>query len=240
MSGCIVLPGLFGVFVQGLLFLCCVAVLVGKKLHEGASRTWWDFGLDSSKQFLGAGWIHVLNLFFATLLERMTEDGDQCEWYWLNIMLDTTLGVAVEYVLLVAFGRAATSLCPESAEDFKSGEYRNADGGFDKVKYAKQLVVWLAIVSGMKLSMVLLMIVFGTPLQATAGFILSPFMTSPELKLLAVMIVTPICMNALQFWITDNFIKKQDSKDKSRRFEDSADSEMRDVNASRIGHTTKL
>ena len=32
---------------------------------------------------------------------------------------------------------------------------------------------------------------------------------SPNLKLLVAMIATPFCMNALQFWVTDNFIKKQ-------------------------------
>ena len=37
----------------------------------------------------------------------------------------------------------------------------------------------------------------------------SRFASSPNLKLLVAMIATPFCMNALQFWVTDNFIKKQ-------------------------------
>ena len=35
------------------------------------------------------------------------------------------------------------------------------------------------------------------------------FSASPNLKLLVAMIATPFCMNAMQFWITDSFIKKK-------------------------------
>jgi len=58
------------------------------------------FCLDSSKQIAGAGWIHVANMFCAMILGKVAKRGDQCEWYWIEIMLDTTLGVAVEYYLL--------------------------------------------------------------------------------------------------------------------------------------------
>ncbi|CAE8736999.1 unnamed protein product [Polarella glacialis] len=65
----------------------------------------------------------------------------------------------------------------------------------------------------MKLSMVLLMVLLAGPLQSVANFVLGPFLAKPELKLLVVMLATPIAMNALQFWMTDNFIKKRDTEE---------------------------
>ncbi|CAE7259835.1 Stimate, partial [Symbiodinium pilosum] len=202
--------------VQLLLFFCCVGTLVVKKVKEGPRRTWFQFGLDSSKQFLGAGWIHVMNLLCATIMGNRMGEGDECEWYWLNIMLDTTLGVWVEYILLRVLTEALDSLLGEGAQDFRTGIYwRN--GEFQVIMYVKQLVVWLCIVSFMKLAMVVLMILLAKPLTLAARTVLNPFLEKPELKLIIVMIATPMIMNAFQFWVTDNFIKKPEG-DESQGF----------------------
>jgi hypothetical protein len=211
MAECLVLPGLYGVLVQGLLFLCCVMTLVCKKVREGAQRTWWEFGLDSSKQFVGAGCLHVLNLVCAEKMSPL-KGGDECEWYWINIMVDTTLGVLVEYWFLSVITRLIeTQLSPEAAAEFKTGEYY-VDGVFHIARYFKQLSVWLLVVIAMKFSMVLFMLLLNAPLLATSKFILQPFLTTPSLKLLVVMIATPLFMNSLQFWLVDNFIKKRQSR----------------------------
>ncbi|CAK9046343.1 unnamed protein product [Durusdinium trenchii] len=203
MKPCVVLPGLQGLLVQLLLFGCCVGTLVAKKVCEG-ERTWFQFGLDSSKQFIGAGWVHVLNLLCAEILGSQMGDGDECEWYWLNIMLDTTLGVLVEYLLLRVVADALNNLL-ESAEDFRTGSYWRG-GEFQAIMYAKQLGMWLTIVTFMKLFMVVLMVLLAKPLTLAARECLKPFM-NPLLKLLVVMIVTPAVMNAFQLWVTDNFLK---------------------------------
>jgi len=219
---CHVLPGWTGCAVQVLLFLITVGVLVAMKVREGTKRTWVDFTLDSSKQIIGAGWVHVMNLLCAVVLGRITSGDtcDECEWYWINIVLDTTVGVGVQYVLL----RALTNLvlrCLQSsssrallpvggvAEDFSTGDYRSRETG--KVlpkRYLKQLALWLVVVSGMKLSIVLLMIVCSAPLQFLASIALKPFIQRPATKLIVVMVLTPMCMNAFQFWVTDNFLQK--------------------------------
>merc|ERR1711964_433009 len=96
----------------------------------------------------------------------------------------------------------------ERAQDFHTGEYKNADGSLHTPKYFKQLGVWLLIVTCMKASMVGLMFAANEPLQQTAHLVLTPVMNNNHVKLLVVMILTPFCMNTLQFWITDNFIRK--------------------------------
>merc|ERR1719487_1937613 len=131
-------------------------------------------------------------------------------------MVDTTLGVGVEYVLLHLFtGLLEILLGEEGAADFHSGsyDYDPATGSFHKTNYAKQLVVWLLVVTGMKLTMLLLMIVAALPLQTVAHAVLAPCMQSDELKLLVVMIMTPFIMNSFQFWVVDNIIKKHDDEE---------------------------
>ncbi|CAE7620956.1 tetA [Symbiodinium sp. CCMP2456] len=178
------------------------------QFHDG--RDFSEFLMDSSKQLIGAAWIHLLNLLFAQKMEKHYEEagGDECDWYWINIVVDCTLGVACTYVLLQLSTRIILATVPDQAPDFKTGEYR-VNGGIDAAKYIKQLAVWLVVVSSMKVGMVVFMAVFHTLLLAVARMTLAPFASSPNLKLLVAMIATPFCMNALQFWVTDNFIKKQ-------------------------------
>mmetsp|Transcript_44059 Transcript_44059/g.82385 ORF Transcript_44059/g.82385 Transcript_44059/m.82385 type:complete len:244 (-) Transcript_44059:72-803(-) len=207
---CYILAGTTGKVTQFVLFLCCCAALLLKwsQFHDGRDLS--EFLMDSSKQLIGAGWIHLLNLLFAQRLEKHYEKdgGDQCDWYWINIVVDCTMGVAVTYVLLQVAMRIIQSVLPNQALDFKTGDYR-LNGSIDAARYVKQLAVWLVIVSTMKISMVLFMALFHMLLLGMARVVLVPFASSPNLKLLVAMIATPFCMNALQFWITDNFIKKQ-------------------------------
>eukprot|EP00811_Abedinium_folium_P002715 NODE_12494_length_1221_cov_9.744973.p1 GENE.NODE_12494_length_1221_cov_9.744973~~NODE_12494_length_1221_cov_9.744973.p1 ORF type:complete len:246 (+),score=71.70 NODE_12494_length_1221_cov_9.744973:121-858(+) len=207
---CDVLPGFFGFFIQFLLFVACVLTLAYKKSRD-RMRTWAEFLLDSSKQLLGAAWIHVLNLVFAQQLEATLQSGDECEWYWVNIMVDTTLGVGVEYVLLsLIMGALIRCLGEDAAADFESGSYYDGRSpSFDRYRYLKQLLVWGVVVSGMKLSMLLLMVLAAQQLQALAHFMLMPFFANSSIKLLVVMIVTPMIMNSFQFWVVDNIIKKK-------------------------------
>lgn len=214
--GCTVLPGLFGALVQCLLFVTCVVVLVHKKSRD-TTRTWLEFGMDSSKQIIGAGWIHFLNLVFAKKLE-MHLTGDQCEWYWVNIMVDTTLGVGVEYVLLACIMYVLKAWLGAGAADFETGTYyKHSNGSFDYGMYLKQLVVWLVVVTGMKVSMLVLMVIAAVHFLTIAHLVLVPFEASDELKLLVVMIATPVVMNAFQFWVVDNIIKKKIHEEEERQ-----------------------
>merc|ERR1712048_193983 len=112
-------------------------------------------GMDSSKQLFGAGLIHVLNLLFAQRLQsHYMILGDECDWYWINIVVDCTIGVFVNYLLLhLCVDAILPAAVPDQAHDFKSGEYTEGDS-FEAMKYIKQLILWLAIVTIMKLSMV--------------------------------------------------------------------------------------
>eukprot|EP00927_Polykrikos_kofoidii_P048459 TRINITY_DN42730_c0_g1_i1.p1 TRINITY_DN42730_c0_g1~~TRINITY_DN42730_c0_g1_i1.p1 ORF type:complete len:258 (+),score=15.09 TRINITY_DN42730_c0_g1_i1:101-775(+) len=204
MTECKVLSGLFAIFIQGILFIISIGVLALKFKLDPAGRTLTQFVFDSSKQIVGAGWIHVLNLAFSVVLESATTGGDQCAWYWIEIMVDTTLGVGVEYVILLGLVHLlAKFVSREVALEATSGTYM-LDGQFQWGSYSRQLGVWLVAVSSMKIVMVLLFLILSVPLQAVAEFILSPCQNLPSVKLVVVMILTPGIMNSLQFWLVDN------------------------------------
>jgi len=199
-------------FVSGksaVLFAFVVIGLIIKKTRERSNRTWPDFILDSSKQMIGASWLHLLNILFSFALHSLG-GGDECTWYWLHITLDTTLGVYVNYQLhKLIYKIIIPKWCsPRMAANFKSGDY-GSPGNIHWGKYFRQLFVWLFIVSVMKCTMVLIMIVAHIPLIAIASGILSPFDYNPQFKLIIVMVFTPLLMNTVQFWITDSFTKKK-------------------------------
>jgi len=214
MAECHTLAGVTGKVVQVALFLICCGTLLFKYHRSHGGRSFNVFLMDSSKQLIGSCWIHLLNLLFAQLLEQQFEGGgDECDWYWVNIVIDTTLGVACTYVLLRLMTQLVHQFLPDQVDDLRTGDYNDANGAFVSMKYVKQVVEWLLIVSAMKICMVIVMFIGHTLFIALASAFMSPFAGSAEAKLLMAMIVTPCCMNALQYWVTDNFIKKQTGGD---------------------------
>lgn len=213
MAECHLLAGVFGYAVQGILFLLALGSLVVKKITGPADRTWYMFSLDSSKQLAGAGWIHILNLLFAHHLAEHfnSADTDACDWYAVNIIVDCTLGVFVEYLLLGGL-LVMLAACLGENNGFESGEYRDESGAVDYCRYVKQLGLWLFIVSCMKVSMMGVMYL-GHNWLVGAADVLYGWFDNEKAKLLAVMVFTPWVMNSFQFWMVDNIIRKKDDDD---------------------------
>mmetsp|Transcript_125771 Transcript_125771/g.391669 ORF Transcript_125771/g.391669 Transcript_125771/m.391669 type:complete len:476 (-) Transcript_125771:329-1756(-) len=100
---CGLMPDGLGPIVQGLLGCICLGVLAYKCSIDRSGRGTVRFVFDSSKNLAGALWVHVANLIVAGVLGRgASAQGDACQWYFIEIMVDTTLGVYVEYKLLGA------------------------------------------------------------------------------------------------------------------------------------------
>ena len=84
-----------------------------------------------------------MNVMIAVLFSKW-EDASPCVWYFINMMLDTTLGVLMSFTLLsllesVAFRMNWTGL--------HSGHYRDKDSEEVNLEaWAIQLVTWGLIV----------------------------------------------------------------------------------------------
>eukprot|EP01053_Blabericola_migrator_P000400 Blabericola_migrator_1__399@NODE_109_length_14038_cov_78_087968_g97_i0_p5_GENE_NODE_109_length_14038_cov_78_087968_g97_i0NODE_109_length_14038_cov_78_087968_g97_i0_p5_ORF_typecomplete_len247_score22_64STIMATE/PF12400_8/3_3e33_NODE_109_length_14038_cov_78_087968_g97_i031743914 len=194
-----------GLYVQGLLGVISFATLIGKRYVESPRRTWTVFLYDAGKQAIGSLFAHSLNLSFASGQSAFTDGtGDECDYYWLNIMMDTTLGVLITYVTLNA-------LLSSPMIRGKLGVMYGYYGDPPKARvWASQLLLWLGITVVMKVTVLVCLLVGQSAFEWIVHIALMPFEGKPDLKLLMVMIITPIVMNTFQYWVTDGFLKYRD------------------------------
>ncbi len=250
---CKLFPGAFGFMVQAILGIFCFSTLVFKWRREKPRRALHVFSRDCSKQVFGGLTLHLWNILAAMLfahgeVEKRLNGGkspaDECDWYFVNILVDTTVGVFVTYKLLriservfqyksghyqrssgtanAAGGMGAMGAVGSSASGYTGGGIANtyetlmsSDTGdhaaatmaADNGEYAKQIFIWLGIVSVMKLFMVMFMLILGRHLEAASEILLAVFVYHEKVKLLVVMILTPAIMNTVQFWLSDTFLK---------------------------------
>lgn len=123
---CTVLPGNFGKIVQGSLALLTMATLSYKWKTDTSGRNRLMFMMDTFKNCSGAASLHFANILFARVLAPVLEGADECHWYFIEIMIDTTLGVYVEFLLLMQIiGGLQYCACTAMAQDLS----QHAGGG---------------------------------------------------------------------------------------------------------------
>ncbi|KAL8434064.1 hypothetical protein Efla_001536 [Eimeria flavescens] len=194
--------GTFGWWLQGVLGVLSFGSLLAKRKRENPKRPWKVFLFDCSKQASGAFFIHMLNLGGAGLMAAVFEQ-DVCVWYWLNIMVDTTLGVYFQYLMLQAARRlfkGATCL-----------EYGNYGAPPRWSACFSQGLSWLVFCLMMKLAACAFMLALQGPLGASACGGLLPCCFVPPPEPTVVMVATPLVMNSVQYWLTDGFIQRREA-----------------------------
>ncbi|NXP85295.1 STIMA regulator, partial [Passerina amoena] len=180
------LLGRFGVLLQALLALCAFSTLMLKRFKEPKAerRPWRIWFYDTSKQAIGALFIHFANVFLSDLTEE-----DPCSLYLINFILDATLGMLLiwlgvkvvswivqhkkyTYLVFGEYGRCHL-LCPPGNGDQKWQELQSGAG-------------------------------MGALQQILLGYI-----PSPQLELVLVMFVVPFIVNAIMFWVVDSLIMRK-------------------------------
>mmetsp|Transcript_12762 Transcript_12762/g.30543 ORF Transcript_12762/g.30543 Transcript_12762/m.30543 type:complete len:320 (+) Transcript_12762:52-1011(+) len=203
---CRLLGGWFAKGVQLALFISTMSVLVAKYCKtKDTGRSFFVFCVDSSKQYAGAGFIHIMNLLLAEKLNGMFPGGDPCDWYWVNLVVDCTLGVFVAWFFLQSFLKVLVPAFCANTSGLEPGNY--GDGEFKLAVYVKQMVFWLTVVFFMKLTMLCLMAGLGEFWLWLSSSILDGLDATPRVKLVVVMCITPAFFNGLQFWLQDNFLR---------------------------------
>lgn len=193
-------------FVQLILALLALCSLHVKRQHEIPKRkfmTWW---LDVSKQGFGAFYSHLTNMLVSALVADYHrgdyELQDQCAWYAINFLIDTTVGLFFSIVfldLLVHYAKIYnwTSL-------IHSGVYEGEDG---MKHWYIQLVSWLGILTLTKFPLVFIIWAFNPLLARLGDFIFRPMQENIRFELLFVMIVFPGLLNFVYFWVADGYLK---------------------------------
>ena len=215
--------GAFGWFVQAILFFTSSCPLLWKWWNENPRRTFLTLVLDSSKQVAGNLGVHFINLAlsatFASAIKPVDSCGDEeCLWYFLNFVIDVFLGMPLNYFILMFLKNLAERREWTLIQGF--GDYKHkgdVEAGnssflstFSLKRFGAQLLAWLGIVAVGKLFLcVIILSEASNLLQMSASLLASVrcHNASSTVELLVVMLVIPTILNALQFWITDSFIK---------------------------------
>mmetsp|Transcript_23045 Transcript_23045/g.43316 ORF Transcript_23045/g.43316 Transcript_23045/m.43316 type:complete len:280 (+) Transcript_23045:114-953(+) len=197
--------GSFGWWLQVFLGTVCLTSLVGKRFTDKVRRPWKVWFFDTAKQGTQALMNHVINIALSMGFGEWLEvDADPCNWYWINMSLDCTLGVAMMFILLRTLQcvyRSKTIARPELA---RCGHYGEPPDG---TIFLRQLLDWQALVLVQKLVLAALVINFRTSLAIFAGAMLGWLDDFPRAKLVVVMVLMPLVLNVFALWTADSFLQ---------------------------------
>uniref|UniRef100_A0A8C3KBS9 Store-operated calcium entry regulator STIMATE n=6 Tax=Neoaves TaxID=3078114 RepID=A0A8C3KBS9_9CHAR len=185
----------FGIFLQGLLGVVAFSTLMLKRFREPKHerRPWRIWFLDTSKQAIGMLFIHFANVYLSDLTEE-----DPCSLYLINFLLDATLGMLLIYIGI----RAVSSIVEwQQWESLRFGEYG------DPVQCSAWMGQCALYIMIMTFEKTIIIIVLLIP-QWKEVALLNPI-ENPQLELAIVMLIVPFFVNALMFWVVDNFLMKK-------------------------------
>lgn len=194
-----------------------------------------NFGTFLLSIAIGSSFGHFSNIFLSVIIAASLPEADECQWYCLTYVVDSTVGTFINIVLLKLFERAMNRFpdCKVSINSILYAEnLHNITTTLTYMKYAHnismqimnfgdygnppqlciwfpQLIVWMCIVVLAKFFTLYMLFQFIYPLNDLISVLFSVFHDKPEIELVLVMVIIPTIMNTIQFWVTDTFLKRQ-------------------------------
>ncbi|KAJ5627557.1 hypothetical protein N7528_004984 [Penicillium herquei] len=209
------LLGPFSILVQTALGALALLSLVYKRWRERPQRPVKVWAFDASKQVFGSAMIHLANLFMSMLsagqLEiRMDFRPNPCSFYLLNLGIDTTLGIPILIIALRILNLLASyTTLANPPESIESGNYGHPPRS---AWWFKQSMIYFWGLLIMKICVFFLIQLF--PIIVKIGdWALRWTEGNTALQITFVMLLFPVIMNAIQYYIIDTFIKKKASHD---------------------------
>ncbi|QPH00974.1 hypothetical protein C2857_005133 [Epichloe festucae Fl1] len=233
------LLGSFALFVQAALGALALSSLVYKRYRERPQRPLRIWFFDVSKQVFGSVLVHIANIFMsmltsgrfsikldpgavATAAVRVRAPSDSssssyvpnpCSLYLLNLGIDTTLGIPI-LILLLKVLTAIVALTPlgKPRESIQSGHYGHPPNVW---WWLKQSVIYFCGLFGMKIC-VLVIFLLVPWISKVGDWALGWTEGNEKLQIAFVMMIFPLIMNGLQYYIIDSFIKDRETIDHER------------------------
>ncbi|KAF5125299.1 Vacuolar membrane protein [Metarhizium anisopliae] len=217
------LLGSFALIVQAALGALALLSLVYKRYRERPQRPLKIWFFDVSKQVFGSVLVHIANIFMSMLtsgrfsiklepgaVQARSDDPyvpNPCSFYLLNLGIDTTLGIPILIILLkIITGLVALTPLGKPFESIQSGNYGNPPSSW---WWLKQSVIYFCGLFGMKICVLIIFIVMPW-ISKVGDWALSWTEGNERLQIAFVMMIFPLIMNALQYYIIDSFIKMKE------------------------------
>jgi hypothetical protein len=211
----------FGLWMQAALGVVTFSSLIAKRHFEVPRRAWLVFFMDSAKQACSAGTAHLVGMGLALALGSLDPSIPECGWYFLCFVINIAVSVPTTLALLGAARRcgARHGLRVCDAGDYGQGRAGDGDaaGGDGNAAaarpscglWAAQLAVWVALSLPGQAAVAALVYLARAPLATVAGAISRPFRDKPNVFLVLVMVVGPLCLNIMQLWLQDQKLKRK-------------------------------
>ncbi|KAF9266294.1 hypothetical protein L218DRAFT_897361 [Marasmius fiardii PR-910] len=200
------LLGPTALIVQGLMGILVILSLIYKRHREVHKRPWKIWVFDVSKQVVGQMFVHGVNVLISGIISHYGSS-NACVSYFLNILVDTTLGVLILY----GIHHGLTHIITEKfhLQGFESGIYGKPPS---ITFWARQAAVYVFSLTTMKFMVIGLLALF-PGLYKIGAWLLSWTWTEEgdDLQVIFTMGIFPIIMNVLQFWIIDSIVKASDA-----------------------------
>lgn len=127
---------------------------------------------------------------------------DQCAWYGMSYIIDTSLGLILAIIFLQCLDKIANDR--QWTALMHSGVY---DGADTFPHWIAQVCAWMLILTITKILIYIFMTVFFKPLAYIGGILFAPIQGNIRFELVFVMILFPGVLNVIYFWIADGFLK---------------------------------
>jgi hypothetical protein len=127
---------------------------------------------------------------------------DQCAWYGICYLVDTTLGLVLAIFLLKALDQVAQERDWVSLKH--SGVYEGVDG---YLHWTHQVLAWVVVLTIVKVIIYFFMILFSEMLAVAGALLFAPLQGNIRFELVFVMIVFPGFLNLIYFWIADSYLQ---------------------------------
>ena len=217
----------FTAFVQFLLAAFALSSLWFKRMYEKPKRKFMTWFFDVSKQGFGATYAHILNMIIAAIIaDNVRGDHvleDQCAWYAINFLIDTTLGLVFSVILLKALDQLANERGWNTLKD--GGVYV----GPEAVKtWLHQLFAWIVILTIVKVVLVFILWAFSPILAIIGDILFAPMQSNIRFELLFVMIFFPGILNMFYFWIADSYLQASGEHEGAHEIEDVEEEDQSD------------
>ncbi|KIX03722.1 uncharacterized protein Z518_07275 [Rhinocladiella mackenziei CBS 650.93] len=217
------LLGPFAILVQGALGALALTSLVYKRWRERPQRPIKVWLFDVSKQVVGSILLHLTNLVMSMFSSGQIQESwaritpraggeervekyqpNPCSFYLLNLAIDTTIGIPILIGILRILTVGASYTClAKPLESIESGNYGNPP---DASWWLKQCLIYFLGLMGMK-ACVFVIFQLCPWLGRVGDWALRWTEGNEAIQIAFVMLIFPLIMNAVQYYIIDTFIK---------------------------------
>lgn len=191
---------------SALLSAVCLLSLVGRRFAVDSDlrpRTVWLF--DTLKQVVQAAMNHLIAVGLSKAFrEPLDVQADLCNWYWVNTLIDSTIGVLISWVFLRAIRCGYRMKCVGRPDLAKCGDYGDPP---DFRVFLRQLGDWLAVSALRRMILAACATGFRQELSASVIWLLGWLEPYPTAKFWTAAVVSPLVFGIFALWTTDGFLR---------------------------------